>query len=92
MCVPNDTVCGQHTVGEGLDCSDTWANYGHAFLTTTCIGGCHRHDTAWPSAGEVRASADGIRLSVERGDMPQGATLSAAERRRLLTWLACGAP
>jgi hypothetical protein len=91
-CVPDDSFCGTHTVGTGLSCTDTWANYGNAFVANTCIGACHRHDLAWPTPVDVRLSADGIRFAVERGDMPQGQTLSAAERLRLLTWLACGAP
>ena len=61
-------------------------------LVNTCVGACHRHDLAWTTLADVRAQADGIRLSVERGNMPQGQTLSAADRLRLLTWLACGAP
>lgn len=91
-CVPSDAACGTHTVGEGLSCTDTWANYGSDFIANTWIGACHRHDAAWPSALEVRATADTFRIAVERGDMPVGSTLTLAERRRLLTWLACGAP
>jgi hypothetical protein len=92
QCVPSDAACGAHTVGEGLSCLDSWANYGAGFFSTTCVGACHRHDAAWTTPAAVRLSADSIRLSIENGGMPQGQTLSAAERTRVLTWLACGAP
>ncbi len=75
-----------------LDCRDTFASYGATFFSTVCSGSCHRHDAQWPAVTDVRASADAIRLSVETGMMPTDQTLSVAERTRLLTWLACGAP
>lgn len=91
-CIPSDAACGPHAVGEGLNCVDTWSNYGGAMMANTCVGACHRHDLSWTNVADVRASADSIRLAVENGNMPQGQTLTAAERLRLLTWLACGAP
>lgn len=75
-----------------LDCRDTWASYGSGFFSTVCVGACHRHDAAWTTVGDVRNSADAIRLSVETGQMPVGQTLTEQERLRLFTWLACGAP
>lgn len=91
-CPPEDAVCGTHSAGEGLACSDSWANYGRTFFASTCIGACHRHDLAYERREDVAAQADAIRFAVETGSMPQGAQLSAVDRTRLLTWLACGAP
>ncbi|MFO0599829.1 MAG: hypothetical protein U0228_31260 [Myxococcaceae bacterium] len=93
QCLAADTPsCGAFTRKSGLDCSDTWSGYGQNFFATVCIGACHRHDAAWTTVTDVRLSADSIRLSVESGSMPQLQTLTEAERLRLLTWLACGAP
>lgn len=91
-CPPEEAICGAHTAGEGLSCTDTWSSYGHAFFATNCIGACHRHDLAYERREDVAAQADAIRFAIETGDMPQGAQLALPERTRLLTWLACGAP
>jgi hypothetical protein len=74
-----------------LTCADSWATYAASFLSSSCTS-CHRHQGQWSTLAEVRQSADAIRLTVETGAMPAGVTLSAAERLRLLTWFACGAP
>lgn len=90
-CRPDDSVCGTSQGVTGA-CTDTWENYAHAFITTTCSGSCHRHDNTWPTAQDVRVEADTIRLAIDTGNMPQDQTLDDATRRRFLTWLACGAP
>lgn len=93
VCLASETPsCGAFVRRGDLSCTDNWANYGQNFFATVCTGVCHRHDTEWTTVTAVRATADSIRLYVETGSMPQAMTLSAAERRRLLTWLACGAP
>jgi hypothetical protein len=91
-CAPIDAVCGTALTSTGLVCNDSWANYANNFFPTTCIGNCHRHDTMFTTVDAVRQLADNIRFEVETGAMPQGQTLPEADRRRLLTWLACGAP
>jgi hypothetical protein len=92
QCLAADTPsCGAFTRKPGLDCSDTWAGYAQNFFGTTCIGACHRHDGTWTTLSDVRSAAESIRLAVETGSMPTDQTLTAAERLRLLTWLACGA-
>jgi hypothetical protein len=91
-CNPDDTSCGAYVIPTTLSCTDTWANYGQHFLGTVCSSACHRHDLEWPTPADVLLSADNIRLAVESGNMPQDTTLTAQERLRLLTWLACGAP
>jgi hypothetical protein len=92
VCRPNDAACGTRLTASVLTCTDTWSSYGQNFFLTTCIGACHRHDTWFTTVADVAALADSIRLDVETGSMPVGQTLSASEQRRLLTWLACGAP
>jgi len=92
QCVPDDAACGPGSVDPLLSCTDTWTGYGQGFFATTCVGSCHRHEGLWTSVGVVRAEADDIRRDVDNGSMPQDQTLSPAERARLLTWLACGAP
>jgi hypothetical protein len=91
-CTPSDAVCGTGKTSAALDCSDTWDNYANDFFATTCIGTCHHHDTTFTTVDLVRRQADAIRSEVESGAMPQDRTLPDADRRRLLTWLACGAP
>ena len=90
-CQPVDSICGNGKTRDGLACNDTWSNYAKSFFSSTCIGSCHRHDAAFDTVDKVRTSVESIRFMVDTGAMPQGQTLSDAERRRLLTWLACGA-
>jgi|GEM_PF-2993853 len=91
-CTPNDDVCGSGRTSASLTCNDTWQNYANGFFATTCIGSCHRHDQSFATVDLVRGRADAVRQKVESGAMPLDSTLSEAERLRLLTWLACGAP
>jgi hypothetical protein len=91
-CTPADDVCGTALTSAVLTCNDTWANYAQNFFATTCIGSCHRHDQTFPTVTAVRGLADAIRSEVETGAMPAGTPLPQADRLRLLTWLACGAP
>lgn len=90
-CLPADSVCGTGRTRDGLSCNDTWNNYAKSFFSSTCIGSCHRHDATFDTVDKVRTSADAIHYMVDSGAMPQGQTLSDTARRRLLTWLACGA-
>ncbi len=91
-CTPTTDLCPGGSFDAGLTCSDTWAAYGANFFATECTGACHRHDTTWLTVEDVRRDADSIRLSVETGSMPQAGPLSITDQRRLMTWLACGAP
>jgi hypothetical protein len=90
---PTNGLCGISLTAAGLSCADTWDSYASAvFTTTTCIGSCHRHDGQFSTVDAVRSVADTIRYVVENGIMPAGQPLSAPDRLRLLTWVACGAP
>jgi hypothetical protein len=91
-CTPSDAVCGTGKTSALLTCNDSWENYASGFFSSTCIGSCHRHDTMFTTLAAVQGLADAIRLEVDSGAMPLDQTLPDAQRRRLLTWLACGAP
>lgn len=72
--------------------TDTWADYGQAFFTTTCAD-CHDNDhTAMTDHGFLQRQITRITGRISAGNMPVGRTLSASERGRLLDYLACGAP
>lgn len=90
-CLATDAFCGGARAIH-WPCVDTFQSYARDFFANTCIGTCHRHDQAFTLVDSVRPAADDVRLDIERGSMPPDVTLSAAERRRILTWLACGAP
>ncbi|MBX7100490.1 MAG: hypothetical protein K1X89_22420 [Myxococcaceae bacterium] len=94
QCVPTASACGARLgAGPQVTCVDTWAGYGDAWFGTNCRS-CHRHDTAFLSAAEVRSGREGIRVSIDARMMPAvvDAGLSEADRRRLFVYLACGAP
>ncbi|MFO0727677.1 MAG: hypothetical protein U1E65_28115 [Myxococcota bacterium] len=92
VCGPTVGACGAFVRDPSLNCSDTWDTYGQAFFVNTCIGACHRHDGAWSTVGDVRGSADSLRFAIETQSMPQAMSLTPEERRRFMTWIACGAP
>jgi len=76
--------------GGAVDCDGTltYASFGKAFLDTYC-NRCHGFT-------QQSAQLSGASISSAAGTstfMPRGApTPSADERRRLVAWLACGAP
>lgn len=90
----------------GATCPDggatlTYASFGQAFMATECTS-CH--GTARAEGGirldtqsSVQANASlidsvaGAGPNGERTSMPQGASVPAATREQLSTWLACGA-
>ena len=91
-CEPIDDVCGTGRTSAWLSCNDTWQSYANGFFSTTCTGTCHRHDQEFSTVDVVRGRADAVRQKLESGAMPPGAPPPDADQRRLLTWLACGAP
>jgi hypothetical protein len=76
--------------GSASTCTDTWAAYGETFFVTNCSS-CHEH-TGQFSQAAVQASLASIVSQIDRGRMPQGFSLSTAEKARVLAYLACGAP
>lgn len=87
-------ACGGSTTSSTADCStgtDTWANYGQAFFTTTCRT-CHEHTNQFGTQAAVLASLNSIESEISSGKMPEGTTLSASDKARVLAWLSCGAP
>jgi len=76
--------------GDALVCdpSVTYATFGQAFLATYCRR-CHIWDQSTAQeSGDLLAGAAG-----PGGFMPPGAPVPTdAERARLVSWIACGAP
>ncbi len=73
-------------------CTDTWEGYGQAFFAANCVT-CHVHDHSnFADVAAVRGELALITQRVSSGLMPQGATLSASDQQRLLTFIGCGAP
>lgn len=71
--------------------TDTYASHGAAFLAANCRT-CHEHASQFTNQTQVASAAANLRLEISTGRMPEGATLSATEKARVLAWLACGAP
>jgi hypothetical protein len=71
--------------------TDTYANYGQSFISTSCRS-CHQHSSQFGTQAAVVSSLSSIEAQINSGRMPQGLSLSATERSRVLGWLSCGAP
>ena len=84
-------ACGGPTAAECASNTDTDANYGQAFVTTNCRS-CHQHTSQYGTQAAVQGSLTSLESELSTGRMPQGLTLTAAERARVITWLGCGAP
>jgi mono/diheme cytochrome c family protein len=79
----------------------TYANFGQAFVQTNC-GACHGargpESPKLDSVALIRANSASIDQNAAAGPdavntvMPEGGSVSEAERRKLGEWLACGAP
>lgn len=77
----------------------TYANFGQAFIKTSC-GGCHfgKDQPTLSTQANVQANASAIDAAAAAGPngentkMPKDGSLTTAERTRLGEWLACGAP
>jgi hypothetical protein len=84
--------CGTDTSGgDGGTCADTWAGYGQAFFTSTCAS-CHTHNhSSLTSQATVQAEAATLESYISSGTMPQGASLTGAEKTRIANYLNCGA-
>ncbi len=83
---------GQTTAGaqdETADAcgKDTWLNYAGKFFKSECQS-CHHG--AFASATSVISS--GARAKISSGEMPKGKPLTAAKKKRILNWFACGSP
>ncbi len=84
--MPEDA--GTPTPDAGPCTSDTWANYGEAFFSSTC-GGCH-FNLRSPTGVESKLTT--IASVIGAGDMPLGGSLTEAQRQRAVRYLTCGAP
>jgi hypothetical protein len=78
--------------GGGTMCTtDTWATFGQAFFANNCAN-CHHHTGEFTTRTSVLNSKSSITSRISSGNMPQGATLPAATRSRILTYLGCNVP
>jgi mono/diheme cytochrome c family protein len=67
-------------------------NFGQAFFATNCVS-CHSHNhSSFSTQSNVQKDASDIESRIKDGDMPEGATLTAAQISDVETWLKCGAP
>jgi hypothetical protein len=71
-----------------LSCGkDTWKNYAGKFFKNDCAS-CHAN--TFTSSAAVDAS--GARAKISSGEMPKNKRLTAAQKKRILAWFACGSP
>ena len=68
--------------------TDTWSSWAHGFFGNNCVG-CH---SQFDSYSGVSSDRSGIQSRISSGNMPQGSTLSPADKQRILKWLSCGLP
>jgi hypothetical protein len=79
---------GVGSVTDGGSCVDTWASFGESFFVGECAG-CHG---VLGSHAGVQANAGSIQGVISSGAMPRGASVSAPDRARAVSYLRCGAP
>jgi len=81
------------------DSTLTYANFGQAFIANNCLS-CHtsREAPTLTTQAAVAANREEIDLVAAAGpssvntQMPQGGSVTTADRQKLGEWLACGAP
>jgi hypothetical protein len=81
------------------DSTLTYQNFGQAFIASNCLA-CHtnRESPALTSQQAIQANIGEIDLVAAAGPnavntgMPEGSSISTADRTKLGEWLACGAP
>ena len=96
-------ACGSSGEATGATCPAdstlTYENFGQAFVLTNCLS-CHtsREQPMLTTLTAIQAHLDEIDQAAAAGpnavntSMPDGASVSTAERTKLGEWLACGAP
>ncbi len=84
-----------------LDCSTVTnkafaANISPIIQASCALAGCHATAGNGPGAltnyAQVSAAASTIRSAVSSGRMPQGSTLTTAQKNSILCWIDSGAP
>ena len=74
------------TIAAAACTTDTWNSWASGFMSKNCAG-CHSWANSYSSVG-----SHDCRRYISDDSMPRGATLSAAEKARILKWLNCGSP
>jgi len=81
------------------DSTLTYENFGQAFIANNCLA-CHsnRESPTLTTQAAVAANREELDLVAAAGpssvntQMPQGGSVTTADRQKLGEWLACGAP
>ncbi len=81
------------------DSTLTYENFGQAFFADNCLS-CHtdQQQPTLTTPAAIQANREEIDLMAAAGpsavntEMPQGGSVSTADRTKLGEWLACGAP
>ena len=88
---------GQST-GATCDSSLTYENFGQGFMSANCTR-CHDRDRpSLTTVESIRTNRNEIDRQAGSGPsatntaMPQDKDISTADRKKLASWLACGAP
>ena len=81
------------------NCSISFASRVSAIVQTNCAisSGCHgagSTNSGGPltNYSQIFNRRSNIKAAVQAGTMPQGSTLSAADKADLISWIDCGAP
>ncbi len=93
-CTSSGSSTGIELVTCATDSTLTYENYGAAFISTNCLS-CHRSNESPTLATQaaVQANVENILDTTVYTDyMPDGRSLTNAQREELGAWLACGAP
>lgn len=67
---------------------DTWTSWSRSFFSAHCTG-CHSWAASFSSVKNKQSTCASY---IQGGQMPQGETLTAADKTRVLKWLDCGSP
>ncbi len=94
--------CSKGGGGSGLDCSTVGnkafaANIDPIIQSSCNIGGCHAAGSfngpgPLTNYNEVFSARSDIRAAIASGQMPQGSSLSTAQKNSILCWIDGGAP
>lgn len=81
---------GTGSTDAGVCTTDTWSSWAQNFFNTRC-NSCHQHTGEFTQA-YVLSRKTSISSRINSGNMPQGSSLSAADKQRILKYLSCGVP
>ena len=68
--------------------TDKWSGWPSSFMSNNCAG-CHGFASSYSG---VSQNAGNCNSDIQSGRMPQGGSLSDADKNRIVLWLSCGLP